>query len=349
VSHNTAVSDQQIKSVFQPTQVLVDPNATDKLIGQGSQNYISALSQLAGAVDLTSQNPQSLQDPAAFAPVQQQIVMANGSVQQAAQAFNVDSQGHTETVVMNLMKAPIDCVDKLKPSVNGVVNGGAASMCGAVNPLLAKYPFAANSNAMATVPEVDAALAPDTGLVWSTVKTKLQPIVVQQGAQYVAAPSAPGPVNPRFLNFLNRAAHISSELYPNGAKSATFTFNLRFIPGNGVSSATFVMDGQRMAPGSNTQTFTWTGASAQSAYLIYDGTQDLQNNGTWSVFQLVRTAQITRTAGGYRLDYILKTVIQGHNSGQGGPQKMITFELSGPGADFLVDGFGGAACVKPLP
>jgi type VI secretion system protein ImpL len=226
-------------------------------------------------------------------------------------------------------------------------------MCGVVNSLLAKYPFAANSNAMASVPEVDAALAPDTGLLWSTVKTKLQPIVTQQGAQYVAAPTAPGPVSPRFLTFLNRAAHVSSELYPNGAKSASFSFNLRFIPGNGVSSATFVMDGQRMAPGSNTQTFSWTGATAQNASLLVDNLQALPSQGTWSVFQLVRSAQITRTAGGYRLDYVINNAItvQGRSaSGTGGATRMATFELSGPGADFLAsEGFGGAACVLPLP
>jgi type VI secretion system protein ImpL len=279
--------------------------------------------------------------------------MANGAVQQASQAFNVDSQAHTETVVMNLMKAPIDCVGKLQPSPNQAVNGGAAQMCGVVNSLLAKYPFAANSSVMAAVPEADAALSPDTGLLWSTVKTKLQPIVVQQGAQYAAAPTAPAPVNPRFLTFLNRAAHVSSELYPNGAKSAAFSFNLRFIPGNGVSSATFVMDGQRMAPASNTQTFTWTGASAQNASLLVDNLQALPSQGTWSVFQLVRSAQITRTAGGYRLDYVINNAItvQGRSaSGTAGATRMATFELSGPGADFLAgEGFGGATCVLPLP
>jgi type VI protein secretion system component VasK len=179
------------------------------------------------------------------------------------------------------------------------------------------------------------------------------PIVVQQGAQYIAAPTAPGPVNPRFLTFLNRASHVSSELYPNGAKSAAFSFNLRFIPGNGVSSATFVMDGQRMAPGSNTQTFTWTGAAAQNASLLVDNLQALPSQGTWSVFQLVRSAQITRTAGGYRLDYVINNAItvQGRSaSGTGGATRMATFELSGPGADFLAgEGFGGAACVLPLP
>jgi type VI secretion system protein ImpL len=352
VSHNTAVADKQISSVFQPAQALVDPNATDKLIGQGSQNYISALSQLAGAVDLASQNPQVLQDAAAFAPVQQQIVMANGSVQQAAQAFNVDSQGHTETVVMNLMKAPIDCVDRQKPTPNAAVNGGAAGMCAAVNPLLAKYPFANNSNSMATVAEVDTAFAPDTGLVWSTYNTKLKTIIAQQGSQFVQATTAPGPVNPRFIGFFNRAARLSSALYPNGAKSATFTFNLRFVPGNGVSSATFVMDGQKMAQGSNTQTFTWNGATAQNASLLVDGLNALPSQGTWSVFQLVRSAQTTRTAGGYRLDYVINNAItvQGRSAtGTAGGQRMATFELSGPAADFLVgEGFGGSACVTPL-
>jgi len=158
-------------------------------------------------------------------------------------------------------------------------------------------------------------------------------------------------VNPRFVTYFNRAAHISSTLYPPGAKSASFTFSLRFIPGNGVSTASFVVDGQRMAPGSNNQQFMWNAASAQSASLIYDGTPALPSQGTWSLFQLVRTAQITKTAGGYRLDYIINTAttIQGHNAGPGGATKTATFELSGPGADFLAgDGLGGLTCVQPV-
>jgi type VI secretion system protein ImpL len=333
--------------------VLVDPNATDKLIGPGSAPYVTALAGLAGAVDLASQNPAVLQDAAAFGPVAQQVVMANGSVQQAAQQFNVDSQGHTEATVAALMRAPIECVQRLAPSPNAAVNGGAAGMCSAVNPLLAKYPFTNGSTAMATVPEVDTAFAPETGLVWSTYNTKLKTIITQQGAQFVAAPTAPGPVNPRFLSFYNRAAHISSELYPNNAKSASFTFNLRFIPGNGVSSATFVVDGQRMPAGSNSQSFTWNGATAQSASMLVDNLAALPSQGTWSVFQLVRSAQITRTAGGYRLDYVINNAItvQGRSAtGTGGGTRMATFELSGPAADFLTgEGFGGASCVVPLP
>ncbi len=351
VSHNTAVADPQIKSVFQPAQALVDPNATDRLIGPGSAPYVTALANLAGAVDLASQNPQATTDPAAFAPVAQQVVMANGAVQQASQAFNVDPQAHTEATVTNLMKAPIECVGRMAPSPGGPANGGGAKICSAISPLLGKYPFATSSSAMASLAEVDAAFAPDTGALWSSYNTILKTVLVPQGAQYGPAPTAPGPVNPRFVAYFNRAAHISSTLYPGGAKSPSLTFNLRFIPGGGVSSGTFVVDGQRFGPGTNMQQFTWNGAGAQSASLIYDGTQVLQSQGTWSLFQLVRTAQVVRTGGGYRLDYIINTAttIQGHAAGPGGSSKTATFELSGPGADLLVgDGLNGLGCVQPV-
>ena len=351
VSHNTAVGDSQIKAVFQPTQVLVDPNATDKLIGPGSAPYVTALANLAGAVDLASQNPTVLTDAAAFAPVAQQVVMANGSVQQASQAFNVDSQGHTEGVVASLMKAPIDCVQRMAPTPGGAANGGGGKVCSAISPLLGKFPFAPSSNVMANLGDVDKAFAPDTGELWVQYNGILKTALTQVGNSYGPNPAAPGPVNPKFISYFNRAAHISSALYPAGAKSPTFTFGLRFIPGNGVSSATFVVDGQRMPAGSNSQQFTWSGASAQSASLLYDGTTALPFQGTWSLFQLVRTAQITKTAGGYRLDYIINTAttIQGHSAGSGGPTKTATFELSGPSADFLAgEGLGGLGCVSPV-
>ena len=209
---------------------------------------------------------------------------------------------------------------------------------------------------MATVQEVDGLFAPDTGQVWSTYNSKLKPMIMQQGAQFVQAPTSPGPVNPRFINFFNRAWRLSSALYPNNAKSAAFTFNLRFIPGNGVSSGTIVMDGQKINSGSAPQAFNWNGATAQNASLLVDGIGALPSQGTWSVFQLVRRAQHSSTAVGYRLDYSIVSAnaitVQGQatSAGTSGSQRLATFELSGPAADILVgDAFAGAACVQPLP
>lgn len=352
VSRNTAVADQQIKATFQPTQVLVDPNALDRLIGPGNAPYMTALSQLAGAVDLASQNPAATTDPAAFAPVSQQVVMAGAAAQQAAQAFNVDQQAHTEATVLSLMQAPIQCVAKLAPSPGAPANGAGQKVCGAVAPLLAKFPISSNSQAQATLQEVDSVFAPETGAVWTNYNASLKPFLIPQGIQFGPNPAAPQPLNPRFAQYFNRIAHVSAELYPSGQKTASLNFSLRFLPGNGVNSATFVLDGQRIAAGSTSQQFRWSGPEAQRASLVYDNIEPLVFQGTWSIFQLVRTAQIARTGGGYRLDYQINTAttVAGHTiGGSTGATKTASFELSGPGADLLVgDGFSGLNCVGPV-
>ena len=336
VSHNTAVNDPQIKKIFQPTQVFVDPNATDRLFGDGNKAYMTALSSLGGAIDLATATSPVITDQAAWAPVATQMTMATSAVQQAQQGFNVDAEGHVEKMVIDLLKQPIDCVDRFKPSPGAAANGAGAEICKNMSPVLAKYPFA-NVTAPAGTAEVDGVLAPDGGVLWSQVNANLKTDIVQSGTQYVQAPTAKGPVNPKFLNFVNRAAHATAELYPAGKKPAAFTFNLRFIPGAGVAAATFVVDGQQMAPGVSTMQFSWNGTTAQSASLIFDGRTGLPNQGTWALFQLVRDAHITRTAGGYRLDYDINdtVTIQGRALGQAGATKKVTFELWGPGADLL--------------
>ncbi len=352
VSHNTAVADPNIRSTFQPTQALVDPNATDRLIGGGNAAYITALSQLAGAVDLASQNPAAATDAAVFAPVAQQVVAAGGAAQQTAQSFNVDQQMHTEATVLALMQAPIQCVAKLAPSPGAAANGSGQKICAAITPLLSKFPFSPNSPAQASPAEVDAAFAPDTGALWTAYNGLLKQYLVPQGSQYVANPAAPQPVSSRFAQYFGRAAHISSVLYPAGAKSATLTFSEHFLPGNGVANATLVVDGQRISGGTATQQITWNAATAQKASLVYDNNEVLPFQGTWAVFQLVRTAQISRTAGGYRLDYPINTAttVAGHTvSGTGGSVKTASFEISGAGADLLVNGgFSGLSCALPV-
>ncbi len=348
VSHNTAVNDQKIKSTFQPAQILVDPNATDRLIGGGNQAYVTALGQLSLALESAAANPGILTDPAVFAPVAQQVTAAKGAVVQSSQAFNVDRDMGTEKTVAALMQSPIDCVDRLAPSPGAPANGGGGKICSAISPLLGKFPFTANPNttAQAGLAEVDGAFAPESGALWANYKASLDKVLALQGTQYAAAPGAPGAVNPKFLAYFNRAARVSSALYPAGQKSATFTFSLRFIPGNGVSSATLVVDGQRIGSGATTQLFTWTGATAQKTTLIYDNNEAFSFQGTWSLFEMVRNAKITRAPGGYRLDYPISTVVAGHITATG---KIATFELSGPGADLLAgDGFSGLGCAQPV-
>jgi len=346
VSHNTAVGDQQIKSTFQPTQALVDPNATDHFIGPGNKAYLDALLALAGAVDLASQNPAAGTDPTVFAPVVQAASAAGIAAQQAAQSFNVDPQMHTEATVLALMQAPIQCAAKLAPSPGAAANGAGAQLCGALNPVLSKFPFNPNSTTQATLPEVNKVFAPDTGDLWTIYNTKLKAYFVQQGAQYVAAPNAPQPPNPKFAQFFTRAAQASAKLYPPGSQNPTFSFTPRFLPSKGIETAALGVDGQKIANGSS---FTWNGTTAHQATVFYDTSQGGEYQGTWSLFQLAKVGQPTRSPGGVRLDFPIVTTFAGQKVDQSAPNKVVSFELTGPGAELLLPGyFSGLSCVSTV-
>ena len=347
VSHNTAVGDQQIKSTFQPTQALVDPNATDRFIGAGNTGYVNALLALSGALDLVAQNPAAATDPTAFAPVIQAASAAGIAAQQAAQSFNVDPQFHTEATVLGLMQAPVQCAAKLAPSPGAPANGAGAKICGALNPLLAKFPFNPNSTTMATLPEVNQVFAPDTGTLWTIYNTALKPYFVQQGGQYVPSPTAPQPVNPKFVQFFSHAAAISSKLYPPGSPNPTFSFTPRFLPSKGIGTASLEVEGQKIPNGAS---FTWNGASAHQATVVYDTSQGGEFQGTWALFQLAKVGQPTKSPAGVRLDFPIVTTFAGQKVDQSGaPAKVVSFELSGPGAELFLPGyFTGLSCVSPV-
>jgi type VI secretion system protein ImpL len=348
VSHNTAVADPQIKSIFQSTQAMVDPNAIDKFIGPGNQAYMTALLNLSSAVSTVA--PTAGTDPAAYAPITAAAPTAEVAARQTAQSFSIDSQMHTENTVLNLMLAPVQCSAHLAPSPGAPANGAGAKVCTAVNALLGKYPFSAGSTSQASLDEVNQVFAPDTGAIWSLYNASLKPFLVQSGSQWVPAPNAPLPVNPKFVQYFTRLAHISSDLYPAGAKSPAFTFGLHFVPSKGIENATLVVDGQRIPTGGSSQQFNWNGAGAHNASLVYDSNEVLPFQGPWSIFQLVRTAQISHSGSSVRLNFPLQTStsIAGHTIDQSSG-KVVSFDLSGPGAELLPpDAFSGLTCVSTV-
>ncbi len=332
VSSNTAVADQQIRAIFQPAQVLVDPNATARFIGTGNTSYVNALLSLANAVNQFNQNPDTARDMLNSA-----VSAADLAVQQTAQAFNVDPLMHTEKTVISLLEAPIRCAATPPPP------GPPAAMCST----LGKFPFVALSksqvtrdltnNEQASLEEVNSFFAPGTGKLWTYYNENLKQWLVQQGGQYVTTPNAAGHVGPAFAAFFNKVAAISSALYPSGTAAAGFNFTLRFLPSKGIQNATLVVDGQRMPAGTTVQQFKWNGATAHQASLAYDTSEALQFQGTWALFQLVNTAHVTRTSAGIELEFPLQV------SGRpiilpDGTAQVVRFEVSGPGAQVLVPG-----------
>jgi type VI secretion system protein ImpL len=348
VSHNTAVADPQIKSIFQATQALVDPNADTHPVGAGNQAYMTALQNLSGAVATVA--PNAGPDPAPYAPITTAAAAAEGAARQTYLTFNIDAQMHTEKTVLDLMLAPVQCSARLAPSPGAPANGAGQKICGAVNALLGKYPFSPNSTSQASVDEVNQVFAPDTGAIFTIFGASLKPYLVQAGSQWVATPNPPQPVNPKFVQYFTHLAHISSDLYAPGAKSPAFTFNLRFLPSKGIENATLVVDGQRIPTGGTSQQFKWSGPDSHQSSLVYDSNEVLPMSGTWSLFQLARSAQITHSGAAVRLSFALQTStsIAGHTIDQSNA-KVVGFEVTGPGAELLPpDSFSGLACVSTV-
>ena len=224
--------------------------------------------------------------------------------------------------------------------------------------MLGKFPFVALSktqasrdltnNEQASLEDVNALFAPGTGKLWTYYNQDLKQWLVQQGTQYVLAPNAAGHVGPAFAQFFNRAAGISSALYPSGAAVAGFNFTLRFLPSRGVDNATLVVDGQRIPSGSTLQQFKWNAATAHQASLAYNGAEALQFQGTWALFQLVSIAHVTRTAAGIQLEFPIQVSGRPITLPDGTPEE-VRFEVSGPGAPLLAPGgLSGQPCVTSV-
>lgn len=356
ISHNTAIANQQIKDVFQPAQVVVDPNSPDRFIGAGNKVYTDSLFAMGAAIEgALAQNPNVGSDAMAFGQqISPSVQEAQKAVQQLSSSFNIDKENQTQALVIGLLNQPIGCVDRLKPSPGAAAGGAGDKICQAINPLRAKFPFLYSGQVPASLSEVDSVFTPDTGLLWINYNGVLRQYLVPSGGQanasYVPVPNAPASLDPRFISYFNRAAHISNTLYPPGQKSPSFSFSLRFLPGNGVKNATLVVDGQRIQAGASPQPFTWTGKASSTAFLSYDDGEALNKTGPWALFELIRRAKIIRSGSGYHLEYVITdTPTVAGEAQKRGSEKSANFELYGPGADLLAgDGLALPACVKAV-
>jgi type VI secretion system protein ImpL len=354
VSHNTAVANQEIARAFQPAQVLVPPDSHDRFIGPGNTSYINALLALQGSIAQVAQNPAGATDPAAATPILTAATAAHIAARQVAQAFTIDPQAHTETTALALLEAPIKSAEGLVRGIGpAAANAAGRTFCGSFDALMSKFPFTSTSPTPASVAEVNAVLAPDTGALWQFYNASLKTLLVPQGTQYVPAPSAPLPVTPSFVRFFNRAAALSSTLYPAGAKSPSLTFSLREVPSKGVQNATLSMDGQRISSANAVQQFTWNAQSAGSAQLTasYLDAKDLpllQFQGTWALFTLLDKAHAQRTSTGAELEFPLEISNSPIKLPDGTPL-VVRFDLSGSGAQVLTPGaLNGFRCVSQI-
>jgi len=313
-STHTAVDSQTIGEVFQPVQMIVPPGVTDRLIGEGNQDYMNGLLALQGAVEQVA----NASGDGGQAAAQQSLTQATGvrtTVRQIAQGFNIDGDARAVGgAIQELMQAPAQGVEALLRNYGpNQLNVAGRNFCRAIDPVLGKYPFTpSSSRGEATVDEVNRVFRPGASLLWSFHDEYLQNAIERQGDGYGIKASPAFPINPAFVEFFERAAGISEVLYGSG-EDPRMILVFEGYTNNVVDRVTLNVDGTTFTytpTSAQSRRFNWTATSAREASIrAHVGGQDAVHgfNGTWALFKLFfSTDDFRPDAGGYRVRWNLQ-------------------------------------------
>ncbi len=214
--------------------------------------------------------------------------------------FQPDADDPKSTVLVkteNLLREPITRVSPfLKPKPDAI-NAAAGGLCRSIQPLLSKYPFNSGSKVDASLDEVNAFLKPNDGQLSQLYNTTLKQLLTPSGSEYLRATGAPFAVTEGFLQFFNRAAHLSQALYNNNAPQPTLSFTMQAIPAPDVNHISLQINGQTLSSdlkaGANSQVFTWPGTSPSAALDVKFGDTEFNishSTGLWAIWHLLDEA-----------------------------------------------------------
>ncbi len=267
---------------------------------------------------------------------------AKTAARQLAAKFNADSAAaQIGPTVATLLVAPIDAAEgslrgvaATRPPTRRVVAGGGGgggaagapvgggapnaaalakvlgergrTLCEQLAPMLAKFPFNPDASADATIEEVKAALAPNTGALWAFQQERLNGVLEKQGNKWVPVATSPVALSQQFVDFFNRAAAASSGLFPAGAETPRVVVRARTVPTDKAPEIILRQGTQeaRFAKNSPPQEFVWPSTTGRQASLGFERKRALSRdarrtiataNGEWALFRLV--AQATKSDG----------------------------------------------------
>ncbi len=350
-SDNTS-KNPEAKNAFQPLQVVTPPGCLDQPMGANATSYLGSLIALKGALQqVVSTKPP---DPNAVNAAKPVAIQAEGEVTKLSASFKPDSPVFSKTA--QLLKDPIIRVPPLLDNIGDpAVNAGAGAVCAVMTPMLAKYPFSLKPNAPeATLDEVNQFLNPQSGQLWQFVNATLKDYVLLAGNDYMANPAKQKPtVTQSYLQFLNRAKHLTDALYKSGPKP-NLTFAMQPLPAPDVDHVTLTIDGTSLSTDpkqATSKTFTWPGATQNATLLVRFGgsSSDFSisdKSGLWAVWRLLDTAQKVSLAGSqYQVQWAPETsagplVVNGH-------PLVVPFSLDAQGSQIFSRGyFAGVNCIS---
>ncbi|HWA59098.1 MAG TPA: ImcF-related family protein [Gemmatimonadales bacterium] len=299
VSLNTAVDSLFAATTFQPALV-VSPADSVKVISDASAPYLKAVQSLGTALDaVASAAPSDREGPAQQA---KSLVMDARNAASAIQISFASTPNGVGPDITRLLNAGFSSIDGMLGNVGVAgLNKAGADFCGFAR-VLTKGPVSPNAPA-ATLDELTAFFGRD-GALWNLYNSQLTRIISSTGTTYAPTPGASVRVNPRFLQFFNRASQFSRALYPEGQKQVPrLGFSFRAITNSDVTQVKLTVDGTTQiysAVRTGDKPFVWVGEEAQLAkieVMLRGNGQERTRNGTFGLFQLFADARNWKQVG----------------------------------------------------
>ena len=132
----------------------------------------------------------------------------------------------------------------------------ARKLCSDFAQITGKFPFNPSSSLDASVDQINALLAPNTGKLWTFYTASLAQYLPKQGTRYVANPAGAVKISPEFESFFNRAAALSDALYPNASPAPKMSFTLKQISTN-IEGLSLKIGPDTLTGTGQQKSFTW--------------------------------------------------------------------------------------------
>lgn len=314
-SQNTGIDLPQVSDAFKSVHMVVPPSDTQQYIVPTDQGYNNGLLKLQQSVDqaATANNPEALK------ATKDDASAAKLTEKQLSNTFPIDVDAHLETTVDALLLQPITHLDGLGPNPNPA----GRAFCTAFDPLTRKFPFTPTAQPEVTLQELGDILHPKNGKLWQFYDSTVKNYLVCQGNDCQPNPSAPGQLNPGFVNFFKQMVRFSRALYGENGTDPSFKFTLRAQKSDLVQAFDVTLNSDRAElTGGAQKAYVWPGTTPYAFRLtvkVAGGSQiEVQSwSGPWAVFRFFADADRSGQSGG------LYTFLWVARSGRSGSQMMI--------------------------
>lgn len=351
-TRNTTVPDTAVAKMFQPLRVAMPVDSAGKLIVPANKEYVTALAELAVALERVANAPMGEGELVASQAVEN-ADGAKSAARKIAQGFEGDGKETVGGAVQRLLEEPIAYTDPLLRNFGAAeLNAAGGAFCSRFRKVMAKYPFNPLASASATPEEVAAMFQPAGGALQTLYDEALQKVLVRRGSGFVATPDRSITVSPAFVRFFNRAWAVSEALFREGGTEPRLSFSLTPVLSEGINSVAVSLEGQTVRfnrQPAETKPFLGVNAAGHSATLSAElGGSDWtwkEYQKPWAIFRLFHGADRWRQSGDvYTVEWTLRS--GGRPITAGGTPATVAFQLTtGGGPPVLRSGsFDGLAC-----